>query len=166
MREYHYRVDRDGRIFHDGSEITDPPTLRFFLLGMTRTADGRYLVPCQGEQNWFSPEDTPFVVQRLGLRSDAGRLVDIDLCLAGDYRERLDPGTLEAAAGRLCCRVRRKAFRATFGRVAMQQIAPYLSEDSGRATLVLGDHRYPIAEAAVIDRPLPGPTAERPRGPE
>lgn len=151
MREYHYRVDRDGRIFHDGSEITDPPTLRFFLLGMTRTPDGRYLVPCQGEQNWFAPEDTPFVVQRLGLRTEAGHLAGIDLCLAGDYREPLDPRTLELAGGRLSCRVRRGVFRATFGRVAMQQIAPYLAEDSGGAALVLGDHRYPIAGAVIID---------------
>jgi hypothetical protein len=150
MREYHYRVDREGRIFHDGSEITDPPTLRFFLLGMTRTADGRYLVPCQGEQNWFSAEDTPFVVQRLGLRFDAGRLAGIDVCLAGDYREPLDPATLESIGEGLGCRVRRGAFRATFGRVAMQQIAPHIGEDSGRPVLVVGDRRYPIVDGSPV----------------
>ncbi|MBI5629192.1 MAG: hypothetical protein HY953_09755, partial [Candidatus Rokubacteria bacterium] len=64
-REYRYRIDREGHIFHDGTEIVDPPTLRFFLLAMTRTPEGRYLAMCQGERNWFEPEDTPFVVQRV-----------------------------------------------------------------------------------------------------
>jgi len=31
MREYRYRVDREGRIPHDGTEIVDPATLGFFL---------------------------------------------------------------------------------------------------------------------------------------
>ena len=38
VREYQYVVDRDGRIFHDGTEIVDPAVLRFFLRAMTRTA--------------------------------------------------------------------------------------------------------------------------------
>jgi hypothetical protein len=52
-REYRYRVDCDGRIFHDGTEVVDPAVLRFFLRAMTRTEDGRCLVLCQGERNWF-----------------------------------------------------------------------------------------------------------------
>ena len=47
MREYRYVVDRDGRIFHDGSEIIDPLVLRFFLRAMQRSDDGRYRVLCQ-----------------------------------------------------------------------------------------------------------------------
>ncbi|MBI5627358.1 MAG: DUF1285 domain-containing protein, partial [Candidatus Rokubacteria bacterium] len=73
MREYHYLVDRDGHIFHDGTEIVDPAVLRFFLRAMRRSDDGRYLVVCQGERNWFAPHDTPFVVQRLRLHGEAGR---------------------------------------------------------------------------------------------
>ena len=38
-RDYRYVVDRDGRIFHDGTEIVDPAVLRFFLRAMTRTDD-------------------------------------------------------------------------------------------------------------------------------
>jgi hypothetical protein len=65
MREYRYRVDSEGRVFHDGSEVLDPLTLRFFLRAMTRTPEGRWLVVCQGERNWFEAEGTPFVVQRV-----------------------------------------------------------------------------------------------------
>jgi hypothetical protein len=70
-RTYHYLVDREGRIFHDGSEIVDPVTLRFFLRAMTRTPDDRWLVVCQGEYNWFEAAPTPFVVQRLHLTGHA-----------------------------------------------------------------------------------------------
>ena len=65
MREYRYRVDAEGRVFHDGSEVLDPLTLRFFLRAMTRTPEGGWLVVCQGERNWFESEGTPFVVQRV-----------------------------------------------------------------------------------------------------
>ena len=104
MRAYRYTVDRDGRIFHDGSEITDGAVLRFFLLAMQPSADGRYVAMCQGERNDFDASDTPFVVQRLRLAA-AGTA--IELFFAGDYHEPLDPSTLEDEDGRLYCRVRR-----------------------------------------------------------
>lgn len=148
-REYQYRVDADGRVFHDGSEIVDAATLRFFLLGMRREADGRWLVPCQGERNWFTAEDTPFVVQRLRLDVEGARLRRVGLVLAGDLQEPLDPATLESQAGRLYCRVRRGEFRARFGRVAMQQLAPYLEEPAGRVTLLMDGARHAIADAGA-----------------
>jgi hypothetical protein len=144
MREYRYVVDREGRIFHDGTEITDPQVLRFFLRAMARTADGRYLVVCQGERNWFEAERTPFVVQRLDLTVEGGRLARVGLDLAGGYREPLDPETLEDEAGQLICRVRRGAFPARFGRVAMQQLAPHLAEDGAGPALLLGGRRYAV----------------------
>jgi hypothetical protein len=147
MREYHYVVDREGRVFHDGTEIVDGATLRFFVRAMTRTDDGRWLVPCQGEQNWFDAADTPFVVQRLGLTLDAGRLVQVDLVFAGNTREPLDPGTLESDGGALCCRMKRTGFRARFGRVAMQQIAPYVVDDEGVAAVTVAGARHRVRAA-------------------
>ena len=144
MREYRYLVDREGRIFHDGTEIVDPLVLRFFLRAVQRTPDGRYLVLCQGERNWFEPYDTPFVVQRLRCVVEEGSLRAGELCFAGDYREPLDPGSLEAEGSHLFCHVRRGTFRARFGRVAMQQIAPFLVEGEDGPALLLGGGRYPI----------------------
>ena len=152
-REYHYRVDREGRIYHDGTEIVDPATRRFFLLALTRTPEGRWLAVCQGERNWFEsegrrPEDTPFIVQRLRLTVESGRLRAVELCLAGDYRELLDPATLEQDGERLFCAVRRGAFRARFGRLAMQQLAPYLSDGPDGPALALDGRRHALQRAA------------------
>lgn len=145
-REYHYVVDREGRVFHEGSEIVDPQVLRFFLRAMTRTPNGRHLVVCQGEHNWFAPADTPFVVRRLGLALEGAQLRTVELHFAGDYHEPLDAATLEAENGVLYCRVRGGAFRARFGRLAMQQLAPFLSEEAGEPGLTLVARRYPIRE--------------------
>lgn len=146
MREYRYTVDRDGRIFHDGTEIVDPAVLRFFLLAMQAMPDRRYMAPCQGEQNWFETPDTPFVVQRLRARTDDRRLTSVELVFAGDYREPLDPATLEVEAGHLYCRVRRGAFRARFGRIAVQQLAPHLAEADGQPVLLLDGISYPVRQ--------------------
>src|SRR5262249_37209644 len=147
VRESQYRGAAGGRVYHEGPEIVDPATLRFFLLGMRREADGRWVVPCQGEQNWFSAADTPFVVQRLRLDVDGGRLRKIGLVLAGDLQEPLDPATLAAEGGRLYGRARRGEFRARFGRLAMQQLAPYLEERDGGITLLIDGARHAITDA-------------------
>jgi hypothetical protein len=146
MREYRYRVDAEGRVFHDGSEVLDPLTLRFFVRAMTRTPDGQWLVLCQGERNWFDVEGTPFVVQRMQPVLPEGILDGLDVILVGDHRERLDPATLESEGGRLSCRVRRGAFPARFGRIALQQLAPYLRDEGGRPVLAIGDRHHIIPE--------------------
>jgi hypothetical protein len=143
-REYWYRVDRDGRIFHDGTEIVDPAVLRFFLRAMIRTDDGRCLVLCQGERNWFEASDTPFVVQRLRLSVEGSRLQAVELTFPGDYREPLDPRTLETEHDLLFCRVRGGAFRARFGRVAVQQLAPFLADTGEGSVLLMGGVRHPV----------------------
>ena len=147
MREYHYRVDREGRVFHDGTEIVDPATLRFFFLALQRAPDGRWLALCQGERNWFEPHDTPFVVQRLGLGVVEGRLRSVDLCFAGDFREPLDPATFEHDGAQLFCRVRKGAFSARFGRIAMQQIAPWLGDDGAGPAITLDGRRWALGAA-------------------
>jgi hypothetical protein len=144
VREYHYRVDGEGRVFHDGTEVVDPHVLRFFLRAMRRAPDGRWLVVCRGEQNWFAAESTPFVVQRLSLDLREGRLASVELCLAGDYREPLDAAGLAIDGDRLVCPIRGGAFRARFGRLATQQIAPFLVDDGGAPALLLAGCRQPL----------------------
>jgi hypothetical protein len=147
-REYHYRVDAEGRVSIDGSEVTDPATLRFFLLAMRRQPDGRHLVLCQGERNWFTAEDTPFVVQRLALQPGPDGLAGATVCLAGDLREPLDVSTLSRRGERLYCRVRDGAVPARLGRQALQQLAPYLEEAGSGLALRTTAGRRVIGEGA------------------
>jgi hypothetical protein len=149
-REYRYQVDRDGRVFHDGTEIVDPAVLRFFLRAMTRTAAGRYLVLCQGERNWFEAADTPFVVQRLHLTVEDAALRAVELHFVGDYREPLDPHTLEAERDLLFCRVRGGRFRARFGRMAVQQLAPFLLDTGEGLALLVSGARHPVRVTAAV----------------
>lgn len=143
-REYHYRVDRDGRFFHDGTEIVDGITLRFFLRALTRTPDGRWLVTCQSEQNWFDADVTPFVVQRLSANRGGG----IELHLAADVNEPLDPATLSTDGRDVFCQIGRARHPARFGRVALQQLTPFLSGDDGETRLVLDERAWPIRRVA------------------
>ena len=152
IREYRYQVDRDGRVFHDGTEIVDPAVLRFFLRTMARTDDGRCLVLCQGERNWFEAADTPFVVQRLRLSVEGGALHAVELSFAGDYREPLDPRTLETERDLLFCRIRGGLFRARFGRTAVQQLAPFLLETGDGAVLLVDGARHPVRAIASATR--------------
>jgi len=152
MREYRYLVDREGRIFHDGTEVIDGAVLRFFLSAMRRTAEGQYLVMCQKERNWFEAWDTPFVVQRVVPTGDAADGVALELYLAGDYHETLDPNTLESEEGYLYCRVRRGAFRARFGRTAMQHLTPWLADSANGPVLRVGRARYLIRQPQRLGR--------------
>jgi hypothetical protein len=149
VREYRYQVDRDGRVFHDGAEIVDPAVLRFFLRAMTRTGTGGGLVLCQGERNWFEAVDTPFVVQRLRLTVEDTVLRAVELQFVGDYREPLDPRTLEAERDLLFCRVRGGLFRARFGRVALQQLAPFLLDTGEGLALLVSGARHPVRVTAA-----------------
>jgi len=156
-REYRYQVDRDGRIFHDGTEVIDPHVLAFFVRAMRRTPEGRYLVLCQGEQNWFEAVDTPFVVQRVRPRRDGHRVVSLEIDLVGGYRETLDPESLEARGEHLYCRVRRGEFAARFGRAAIQQLAPFVADGGdGGLELRLGAARYSIRRAPSETPPIAG----------
>lgn len=148
-REYHYRVDQEGRLFHEGSEILDPVVLRFFWRTLRRTEEGRWLSVCQGEWNWVEAEETPFVVQRLRPSLDeAGRLVSAELVLPGDYREPLDPASLAVGpGGLLTCAIRSGSYRARLGRRAALQLAPYLVERDGVVSLALGGRLYSVSRA-------------------
>ncbi len=153
-REYHYRVDRDGRLFHAGSEVVDPAVLRLFWRTLRRTEEGRWLSVCQGELNWVEAEETPFVVQRLRLTLDeAGRLVAAELILPGDYREPLDPASLAVGAGGfLSSAIRGGAYLARLGRTAALQLAPHLVEREGIVSLAMGGRLHRVGEADRVRR--------------
>ena len=105
---------------------------------------------CQGERDWFEVADTPFVVQRLRLTVEDAILRAVELHFAGDYRELLDPRTLEAERDLLFCRVRDGRFRARFGRVAVQRLAPFLLDTGEGPCLLVSGVRHPVRVTAAV----------------
>ncbi len=67
-------------------------------------------------------------------------------------------GTLETEDGHLYCRIRKDGVRARFGRVSMQQIAPFVVEAGGRPALLLDGTAHPrcrrAERRAAADRSL------------
>src|SRR5205085_2624042 len=93
-RAYHYYMDKDGRIWHEGTEITDPRFALAILKNLQTIPDGM-VAKCQGEKCFLQAEDVPYVVQDLALyKGERGDLEQIDLIFTGGYTERLNPESL------------------------------------------------------------------------
>ena len=70
MREYFYRIDRGGRLFHDNSRLTDRGFLEFFFARLRvndtgLNGDYAYVSPCGREMNYVHVESLAFVFHEL-----------------------------------------------------------------------------------------------------
>jgi hypothetical protein len=150
-RNYYYFLDKEGVIWHEGSEIADP---RFALIvhrGLTKTETG-YLVRIQGENWHFQVEDVPYVVQDVALHKDEnGHLRQVDLIFPGGYTEILDPSTLRVSPENvLYSKVRNGLFDARFSRKSFFHLSSFFEEDAVRHsyTLPVGGKAYAIKQSA------------------
>jgi len=142
MREWHYKVDTEGNLWHDGSVFEDPNILNFFMQRMEHLPDGRYYALCQGEACYFEPEDTLYVVHEIKMHPDY-----IDLTFQGGYHERLDPNSLHVGKDNVFyCRARNGSFEARFNRQPYLELAHAIDYDpeAHRFFLKLAGDRFPI----------------------
>lgn len=143
MREWHYKVDTEGNLWHDGSVFDDPNILNFFMRRMEHLPDGRYHALCQGEHCYFEPEDTLYVVHDIAMHPD-----HIDLVFQGDYHERLDPHSLHVGKDNVFyCKARNGAFEARFNRQPYLELARAIDYDPADHCffLKLAGDKFPIA---------------------
>jgi hypothetical protein len=150
-RNYHYFLDKEGHIWHEGTEVTDPRFALTILRSLQKTPDGKFVAKCQGENCFFEVEDVPYVVQDVAFHKDGGKLRQVDLLFAGGYMEILDPSTLQVSSSNvLYCRVRNGNFSARFMRKAYFKLAPFIGEDPAERSYYLDmkEMRYPIAQQA------------------
>ncbi len=141
-RIWHYKMDCEGNLWHEGTLFDDPPVLKFFMRKMEKLPDGRFKVICQGETCFIEPEDVPYVVQDIRLVGD-----QVELIFPGDYRERLDPNTLWVGKENvLYCKTRGGEFEARFNRKPYLELAKKVDFDSQnhQYVLQLGQKAYPI----------------------
>jgi hypothetical protein len=127
-RKHRYFMDKEGRLFFQGNQITDPWVYRFFLRSLKETEDGRLLVICENEHCYIEAEDVPYVVNDINvIQDERGRIKQIELIFNGGYKEELDPSTLFVGKENvLYCRVRKGKFPARFNRKSYYHIVNFI----------------------------------------
>jgi uncharacterized protein len=145
-RIWHYFIDSDGHLWHEGAEFDDPAVLFLFMKGMAEFPEGgreKWRVFCQGEECRIAAEDVPYVIQKVEIKPAAVRLL-----FPGGYEEDLDPTTLFVGPRNvLYCRVRGGAFAARFNRTSYLDLAKRIEFDPRRREffLTVDNKRYSIA---------------------
>jgi uncharacterized protein len=139
------RIDRDGVWYHEDEEVTHTGILGN-LASALDVEDGRHFLQLGPVRIPVEVADTPFVVIRVERAPGGLRATLSDLS-----QEPLDPTTLRLAAGDVpYCRVKGGRFEARLSRAAAYQLLRDATlHESGRATLRVGDARYPLERRAA-----------------
>jgi uncharacterized protein len=143
------RIDKDGRWFFEGEEITHRKTYLLYSRSLARDESGRIVLRVGREQCAVEVEDVPFVIKSLEFISSAlGGREAIRLALNDETREELDPTTLRIGPDNVpYCKVREGVFEARFSRNAYQLLTPHIhhEEKENRFFLSLNQKRYYLA---------------------
>jgi hypothetical protein len=146
MSEPFFWIDKEGRWFFQGEEITHRRTYLLYARNLTLDANGRPLLRVGQEECRVEAEDAPYLVRSLDFwNTEGGGLKSIDLLLNDETREPLQPETLRVGRENvLYCRVRGGLFAARFSRGAYQLLFPFIREDekSRRFFLLLDGKEY------------------------
>ena len=131
MNEPHFWIDKEGRWFYQGEEITHRRTYLLYSRNLTLDGKGRLLLRLGKEECRVEVEDAPYIVKSVDfIGPDRGPLKGIDLLLNDETREPLQPATLKVGKKNvLYCRVRGGMFSARFSRGAYQLLFPFIQYD-------------------------------------
>ena len=131
MNEPHFWIDKEGRWFYQGEEITHRRTYLLYSRNLTLDGKGRLLLRLGKEECRVEVEDAPYIVKSVDfIGPDRGPLKGINLLLNDETREPLRPATLKVGEKNvLYCRVRGGVFSARFSRGAYQLLFPFIRYD-------------------------------------
>ena len=143
------RIDKDGRWFYRGEEITHRRTYLLYSRSLTRDASGRILLRVGREECPVEVEDAPFVVATVEfIPSGMDGREALWLTLNDETREKMTPQTLRIGPDHVpYCRVREGMFEARFSRNAYQILTPHiqLDEKENRFFLSLNGKKHYLA---------------------
>jgi hypothetical protein len=124
-------LDKEGRWFHEGVEITHLRTLLLFSRNIRRDSMGKYYVQVGSESAEVVVEDAPYMVKSVTIEEEPGGLPkDYILHLNDETQEPLEPGSLLVGEENVMyCRVKGGSERARFLRAAYYQICAKLQYD-------------------------------------
>ena len=140
------KIDKEGRWFYQGEEITHRKTYLLYCRSLTRDESGRMILRVGREECPVEAEDAPFVVMTIEfVPAAAGEEEALWITLNDETRERLIPETLRIAPDHVpYCRVRNGLFEARFSRNAYQLLVPHIrmDEKENRFFLPLNGKKY------------------------
>ena len=135
------RLDRAGKLWHQGDEVTHPRLRQAILRWLDVRDDGRDIVRLDDTRYaYVDVEDAH--LRATSARWEGDRVI---LHLDDDTEEELDYATLGLGAGdAIYCRVHGGRLRARLSTAAHQAISPRIVEDSSGFALAAAGKRWPI----------------------
>ena len=121
-------LDKEGRWFHEGVEITHPRTRLLFSKSIRRDPSGKYHVHVGPESAEVIVEDAPYTIRSVTILEELdGPPKEYILHLNDETQERLESdGLVVSEQNVMYCRVKGGAERARFLRPAYYQICAKL----------------------------------------
>ncbi len=135
------RLDKEGRWFHDGEEITHKLTADLFSRSVQKDPAGGYRLVVGLEWAPIVVEDAPYVIRGVDVEEDkaVGRLNDGSM-------EELDLASLRVGADNvLYCDVKGGEFPARFLRPAYYQLMKCLEETEDGYAVRIGGKLWPLS---------------------
>jgi len=118
-------LDKEGKWFHQGVEITHERTLEVFSRSVIKAPGRGYLLAIGPERARIKVEDTPYMVRSVELKDGSASVLLNDRTI-----EPLDPASLKMGKDNvLYCCVKSGQFPARFLRPAYYQIMTCLDQD-------------------------------------
>ncbi len=136
-------VDKEGRMFHDGAEMTNKGINGFLLTNLELDAQGRYIIELKGQRCWIEVEDTPIVVNRVSANGSDAPILN----LTDGRTEPLDPALVWVGPNNvLYTKVREGTIPARFNRPAYYQAAELIQETDQGFALAVNNMLFPLRE--------------------
>jgi hypothetical protein len=138
-------LDKEGRWFHEGVEITHLRTIELFSKSVVKDNDCGYLLKIGKEWAKIVVEDTPYMVRSVDLRDDS-----VLIELNDKSVEHLNPASLRVGNDNvLYCKVKSGEFPARFLRPAYYQLMTRLHEDKKGFYLEIRGQRHYFSKPAL-----------------
>jgi hypothetical protein len=140
-------LDREGRWYDQGAQVTNPRVAEFLLSHLTKDEDGRYLVHVGVDKRYVEVEDAPYRVLGVEIGGAPETRACLFLRLNDGSREPFDPATFWIGQeGTPYGLVKKGLHKVRFTLEAFRQFSALLTEEAetGRYLLQIGSRRIAV----------------------
>ena len=151
QREYFYEIDADGRLFHDGSELTDVRFLDFFFTHLKPNPgplhpEYAFLSPCGREMN-FIKSSSPIVFRAMVQHENGASLL-----FAGQMLQPFRPSELTLDLAGQLFHPTEIGIAGRLGRYALLEVSKFIYQEDGRYWIRWNLEQYCIPTQSTPDR--------------